>query len=42
MCMIFDMAGAGLAQMDMDLMRFIVNCFKTYFPSLLGKSHDLT
>ena len=32
----FDMSGSGLAQMDMDLMRFIVNCFKIYFPDLLG------
>ena len=36
MCMIFDMTGSGLAQMDMELMRFIVNCFKIYFPDLLS------
>lgn len=36
MCMIFDMTGAGLAQMDMDLVRFIVNSFKIYFPDLLA------
>ena len=36
MCMIFDMAGSGLAQMDMGLMRFIVNCFKIYFPNILA------
>ena len=34
--MIFNMNDAGLANMDMDLMRFIVNCFKIYFPDLLG------
>ena len=34
--MIFDMTGSGLAQMDMELMRFIVSCFKLYFPDLLG------
>ena len=34
--MIFDMTGSGLSQMDMDLMRFIVNCFKIYFPDILG------
>ena len=36
MCMIFDMTGSGLSQMDMELMRFIVNCFKIYFPDLLA------
>ena len=36
MCMIFNMNEAGLSNMDMDLMRFIVNCFKIYFPDLLG------
>ena len=35
MCMIFDMTGCGLSQMDMELMRFIVNCFKIYWPDLL-------
>ena len=34
--MIFDMTGAGLAQMDMDLVRFVVNCFKIYFPNILA------
>ena len=34
--MIFDMTGSGLAQMDMELIRFIVTCFKLYFPDLLG------
>ena len=33
--MVFDMSGAGLNQMDMDLVRFIINCFKIYFPDLL-------
>ncbi len=36
MCMVFDMNGAGLAQMDMDLIRFIVNAFKIYYPNLLS------
>lgn len=36
MCMIFDMNGCGLSQMDMELMRFIVNCFKIYFPDMLA------
>jgi len=35
MCMVFDMNGAGLSNMDMDLVRFIMNCFKTYYPNLL-------
>ncbi len=34
--MIFDMTGAGLAQMDMDLVRFVVNSFKIYFPNILA------
>ena len=36
MCMIFDMTGSGLSQMDMELMRFIVNSFKIYFPDILA------
>ena len=36
MLMMFDMTGAGLAQMDMDLIRFVVNSFKIYFPSILA------
>jgi hypothetical protein len=36
MLMIFDMTGAGLAQMDMDLVRFVVNSFKIYFPNILA------
>lgn len=36
MCLIFDMTGSGLSQMDMELMRFIVNCFKIYFPDILA------
>lgn len=35
MCMVFDMTGAGLSNMDMELVRFVVNCFKIYFPDLL-------
>lgn len=34
--MIFDMTGSGLSQMDMELMRFIVNSFKIYFPDILA------
>ncbi len=37
MCVIFDMEGAGLSNMDMNLIRFVVNCFKIYFPNLLGQ-----
>ena len=36
MLMMFDMTGAGLAQMDMDLVRFVVNSFKIYFPNILA------
>jgi hypothetical protein len=33
--MVFDMEGAGLSNMDMELVRFVINCFKIYFPDLL-------
>lgn len=36
LCMVFDMTGAGLAQMDMDLIKFVVNSFKIYYPNLLS------
>lgn len=36
MLMVFDATGAGLAQMDMELLRFIVNCFKIYFPDIIS------
>lgn len=35
MCVLFNMIDAGLSNMDMELVRFIVNCFKIYFPDLL-------
>lgn len=34
--MLFDMTGAGLANFDTDLVRFIITCFDTYFPHFLG------
>ncbi|XP_052767071.1 motile sperm domain-containing protein 2-like isoform X2 [Mya arenaria] len=34
--LLFDMAGAGLSNLDMELIKFIINCFKMYFPDLLA------
>ncbi|KAK3744872.1 hypothetical protein QZH41_003652 [Actinostola sp. cb2023] len=35
--LIFDMQETGLANMDMDFVKFIVTCFTNYFPNTLGK-----
>eukprot|EP00118_Oscarella_pearsei_P003974 m.16507 g.16507 ORF g.16507 m.16507 type:complete len:540 (+) comp26973_c0_seq1:46-1665(+) len=32
---IFDMTDVGLAQVDMDFLRFFIDCFKYYFPNML-------
>lgn len=32
---LFDLVGAGLAQLDMEFIKFIINCFKMYYPKLL-------
>ncbi|GAB1601594.1 motile sperm domain-containing protein 2-like isoform X2 [Argonauta hians] len=34
--MLFDMDGAGLANLDMDFIRFCINCFKSNYPCILG------
>ncbi|KAK7496486.1 hypothetical protein BaRGS_00012138 [Batillaria attramentaria] len=34
---LFDMSDAGLSNLDMDLIRFILTCFKQYYPTLLEK-----
>ncbi|XP_058147785.1 motile sperm domain-containing protein 2 isoform X1 [Dasypus novemcinctus] len=33
----FDMSESGLSSIDMDLIRFIINCFKVYYPKYLSK-----
>eukprot|EP00111_Clytia_hemisphaerica_P017830 TCONS_00052726-protein len=33
--MVFDMQDAGFANMDMDLIKFLITCFQTYFPNVL-------
>ncbi len=34
---LFDMYEAGYANLDMDFIKFVVNCLKTYYPGLIGK-----
>ncbi|XP_073252756.1 motile sperm domain-containing protein 2-like [Porites lutea] len=34
--MIFDMQQTGLAQMDMEFVKFIISCFRDYFPRTLA------
>lgn len=34
---IFDMSEAGLSCIDMDLIKYIINCFQVYYPRLLSK-----
>ncbi|KAJ1116654.1 hypothetical protein NDU88_004860 [Pleurodeles waltl] len=34
---VFDMAESGLSNIDMDFVRFIINCFKVYYPRYLSK-----
>ncbi|XP_043852939.1 motile sperm domain-containing protein 2 isoform X2 [Dromiciops gliroides] len=33
----FDMSETGLSNIDMDIVRFIINCFKVYYPKYLTK-----
>ncbi|XP_021356599.1 motile sperm domain-containing protein 2-like isoform X2 [Mizuhopecten yessoensis] len=33
---VFDMSQAGLSNLDMDLIKFVITCFKIYYPTLLG------
>lgn len=33
--LIFDMQDAGFSNMDMDLVKFVITCFQTYFASML-------
>ncbi|XP_066455284.1 motile sperm domain-containing protein 2 [Eleutherodactylus coqui] len=34
---VFDMAECGLSNVDMDFVRFVINCFKIYYPRYLSK-----
>ncbi|XP_076025963.1 motile sperm domain-containing protein 2 [Genypterus blacodes] len=34
---VFDMAESGLSNIDMDFVRYIINCFKVYYPKFLSK-----
>lgn len=37
MCVVFfDMSGAGLSNMNMDITKFIISCFKVAFPAFLA------
>ncbi|XP_053312924.1 motile sperm domain-containing protein 2 [Spea bombifrons] len=34
---VFDMAECGLSNIDMDFVKFVINCFKIYYPRYLSK-----
>ncbi|KAJ8255516.1 hypothetical protein COCON_G00193800 [Conger conger] len=34
---VFDMSESGLSNIDMDFVRYIINCFKVYYPKFLSK-----
>uniref|UniRef100_UPI00398ECFB1 motile sperm domain-containing protein 2 isoform X1 n=1 Tax=Pristiophorus japonicus TaxID=55135 RepID=UPI00398ECFB1 len=34
---VFDLSETGLSNIDMDFVRFIINCFKIYYPKYLSK-----
>ncbi|KAK0139069.1 Motile sperm domain-containing protein 2 [Merluccius polli] len=34
---VFDMSESGLGNVDMDFLRFFINCFQVYYPRLLAK-----
>ncbi|KAK5920903.1 hypothetical protein CgunFtcFv8_024654 [Champsocephalus gunnari] len=34
---IFDMAESGLSNIDMEFVKYIINCFKVYYPNFLSK-----
>lgn len=36
MVLIFDFKGAGVTNMDLDVVKYIISCFSKYFPSLLS------
>uniref|UniRef100_A0A674MWR4 Motile sperm domain containing 2 n=1 Tax=Takifugu rubripes TaxID=31033 RepID=A0A674MWR4_TAKRU len=34
---VFDMSDSGISNIDMDFVRYIINCFKVYYPKFLSK-----
>ncbi|XP_024143022.1 motile sperm domain-containing protein 2 [Oryzias melastigma] len=34
---VFDMAESGISNIDMDFVKYVVNCFKVYYPKFLSK-----
>ncbi|KAL0963615.1 hypothetical protein UPYG_G00308640 [Umbra pygmaea] len=34
---VFDMADSGIGNIDMDFVKYIINCFKVYYPRFLSK-----
>ncbi|XP_041857166.1 motile sperm domain-containing protein 2 [Melanotaenia boesemani] len=34
---VFDMAESGISNIDMDFVKYIINCFKVYYPKFLSK-----
>ncbi|MGH0137517.1 UNVERIFIED_CONTAM: hypothetical protein FKN15_025117 [Acipenser sinensis] len=34
---VFDMTDSGLSNIDMDFVKYIINCFKVYYPKFLSK-----
>ncbi|KAL1267330.1 hypothetical protein QQF64_032693, partial [Cirrhinus molitorella] len=34
---VFDMSESGLSNIDMDFVKYIINCFKVYYPKFLSK-----
>lgn len=35
--LVFDCSGAGLSNVDMDMIKFLINIFQNYYPYMLGK-----
>jgi hypothetical protein len=35
-CMVFDMSGFSMQNMDYGFIRFLLNCFQNYYPEMLG------
>ena len=35
--LLFDCSGAGLKNVDMDMIKFLINIFQNYYPNMLGK-----
>ncbi|XP_055734168.1 motile sperm domain-containing protein 2-like [Salvelinus fontinalis] len=34
---VFDMADSGISNIDMDFVKYVINCFKVYYPKFLSK-----